>query len=373
MNYAKMSQIVTEHTDAMLAYWDADEICRYANYAYVKWFNKTPEEMINKITLKQLLGPIYNLNQPYIENVLKGKTQVFYRDIVLPTGELKHAIATYHPDNEGGIIKGFFVHVADMGAPTLNLTEFEKLQQAEFNVAEKNQPGADKFVDNRMLELASYLRSQIFSEFPGLLKLSKKFGLSLAKLKRDFKRIYEITPLNYFRKQQMIYANQQLKRKNTSRKELAALLNFSNPSNFSNQFKRFIEDIKEQKSNTSNNQLHQKLYQAYLNVTPFAVAIVDENLNYLMTSREWQKVYHQQEREIAGEPFIMIPELHEHFISIMNTCLQHNIHSNEEYCYRAHDGSMHAIKWDIRPWNIAEENIAGLIVFTEDITDKLRK
>jgi hypothetical protein len=38
----------------MLAYWDKDLICRYANSAYVDWFGKTKEEMINNIRIDEL-------------------------------------------------------------------------------------------------------------------------------------------------------------------------------------------------------------------------------------------------------------------------------------------------------------------------------
>jgi len=54
----------------MLSYWDKDEICRFANKAYLEWFGKTPEEMINKMSLAELLGPLYPSNEPYIKAAL---------------------------------------------------------------------------------------------------------------------------------------------------------------------------------------------------------------------------------------------------------------------------------------------------------------
>ncbi len=99
----------------MLAYWDKDLICRYANSAYVDWFGKTKEEMINKMRIDELLGPLYEKNLPYIKAVLQGKKQLFEREIPIPNGSgVRHSLATYTPDiNEGEVI-GFFVHVADV-------------------------------------------------------------------------------------------------------------------------------------------------------------------------------------------------------------------------------------------------------------------
>lgn len=113
-NKNDLGWLVADHVNAMLAYWDKDQFCRFANNTYLKWFGKTPEEMIGKITMKELLGPLYEKNLPYILKALKGETQVFEREIPLPSGEIRHTLATYHPDIADGIVRGFFVHVADV-------------------------------------------------------------------------------------------------------------------------------------------------------------------------------------------------------------------------------------------------------------------
>ena len=64
------------------------------------WFGKSPADMIDKITLRELLRDIYPRNLPYIEKVMKGETQVFYRDIPTPDAEVHRSIATYHPNSE---------------------------------------------------------------------------------------------------------------------------------------------------------------------------------------------------------------------------------------------------------------------------------
>jgi PAS domain S-box-containing protein len=74
---------VVDHIPAMVAYWDTNQICRFANNAYLEWFGKTREQLIG-ITLKELLGPIYSKNLPYINEALKGKVQNFEREIPTP-------------------------------------------------------------------------------------------------------------------------------------------------------------------------------------------------------------------------------------------------------------------------------------------------
>jgi PAS domain S-box-containing protein len=99
---------------ALLAYWDKDLICRFSNAAYLDWFGRTQEEMINKMSIKEVLGPIYEKNLPYITAALSGEPQAFERAIETPSGAIRHSLTSYYPDLKDGEVQGFFVHVADV-------------------------------------------------------------------------------------------------------------------------------------------------------------------------------------------------------------------------------------------------------------------
>lgn len=111
-----LSQIalrVVNHIPAMVAYWDRSQRCVFSNNAYLEWFGKTPEQMVG-MTMKELLGPIYEKNLPYILAALNGQKQVFERRIPLPQGNHRDTIATYTPDIVDGEVLGFSVLVADV-------------------------------------------------------------------------------------------------------------------------------------------------------------------------------------------------------------------------------------------------------------------
>lgn len=97
----------------MVAYWDSCQRCVFSNEAYREWFGRTPEEMVG-MTMKELLGPLYERNLPYILAALNGETQVFERQIPLPGGGVRESIATYTPDIVDGVVRGMSVHVADV-------------------------------------------------------------------------------------------------------------------------------------------------------------------------------------------------------------------------------------------------------------------
>jgi PAS domain S-box-containing protein len=110
---ALLSTVVNE-IPAMVAYWDKNQRCRFANRAYEKWFGIRPEAVIG-ITMKELLGPLYALNLPHIERALRGEEQEFEREIPDPAqGPARYSQAHYIPHVVDGQIQGFCVLVADI-------------------------------------------------------------------------------------------------------------------------------------------------------------------------------------------------------------------------------------------------------------------
>ena len=133
------SQIVldlVDHLDVLLAYWDANQVCRFANRAYMEWFGQGRGELLG-MTMEQLLGPLYPKNLPYILGALRdGQTQVFEREIPSADGKTRHSLATYSPDIVDGQIRGMFIHVADVTPLKLLQRELEAAKERAENQAQ---------------------------------------------------------------------------------------------------------------------------------------------------------------------------------------------------------------------------------------------
>lgn len=111
-----VSSIVLElvdHLDAMVAYWDNNQVCVFANDAYQHWFGKSRKDLVGR-TMEDLLGQLYPKNLPYIRAAYEGKVQVFEREIPTPDGRIRSSLATYTPRIVDGKVCGIFVHVADV-------------------------------------------------------------------------------------------------------------------------------------------------------------------------------------------------------------------------------------------------------------------
>jgi diguanylate cyclase (GGDEF)-like protein/PAS domain S-box-containing protein len=105
---------ITDAIPGLVAYWDRDLRCRFANPAYQAWFSRAPEDLLGS-RLPDLLGEqAFEQNRPYVEGVLAGQEQRFERELVRPDGGAGHLFVHYLPDRVHGQVLGFFVHASDV-------------------------------------------------------------------------------------------------------------------------------------------------------------------------------------------------------------------------------------------------------------------
>jgi len=100
-------------------------------------------------------------------------------------------------------------------------------------------PVEEKAVSMRIADTIAYLEQQIFSKFPGIEALSSRAGLCATHFKSAFKSQTGQSPFAFFRQRQMEFAINALKSGQYNVKEIALLLQFDNPSNFTRSFRQF--------------------------------------------------------------------------------------------------------------------------------------
>jgi PAS domain S-box-containing protein len=118
---------LVDHVPSMMAYWDRDLKCRFANRAYEQWFGVDPERLVGT-SIRDLLGPeLFKANEPYIRGALRGEPQTFERVVPGPGGVQRHSLANYVPDIVDGEVRGFIAHVTE----TTRLKETENALRRE--------------------------------------------------------------------------------------------------------------------------------------------------------------------------------------------------------------------------------------------------
>lgn len=91
-----------------------------------------------------------------------------------------------------------------------------------------------------MLKASKILEYHAPYKFPGISSLATSCNISVSKLKRDFKKVHRITPLEYFRNLQINYVSGMLSGKEKTVKQLAMELGFKKSSTFSAWYKKII-------------------------------------------------------------------------------------------------------------------------------------
>lgn len=120
---------ITDAIPGLVAYWDRELRCRFANPAYQAWFSRAPGALLGTV-LQALLGDrLFEQNRPHVEGVLAGVAQRFDHDMARPDGGAGHLSVEYLPDRVDGEVLGFFVHASDV--TELQATQ-RLLQQARF-------------------------------------------------------------------------------------------------------------------------------------------------------------------------------------------------------------------------------------------------
>jgi PAS domain S-box-containing protein len=106
---------ITDAMPSMVAYWNQDLRCEFANRAYFEWFGKTLDTVIN-CSLHDLLGEqLFNLNSPYIYSVMEGNIQNFECSLPKIDGSIGNAWINYVPNlDPKGDVLGFFMLITDI-------------------------------------------------------------------------------------------------------------------------------------------------------------------------------------------------------------------------------------------------------------------
>ncbi|AMR33566.1 hypothetical protein A0256_20125 [Mucilaginibacter sp. PAMC 26640] len=351
---------VDENSPSMLAYWDKDLKCRYANNAYWDWFGVKPIDMVDKISLPQLIGPLYVQNLPYIQGVLNGKVQVFTRDITTVAGDIKKTVTTYCPDFHNENVEGFFVHVEDM-APK-NFTH-STLKEGSLGYEYTN------FNEQSIINVQKALYAFMLKPFPGIPFLAKQNFVSESRLKRDFKARYNKTIFHYYRHIQMELADAYIKDKKCSKKQMADLLNFSNPSKFNTCYKNYLKEKADLQLINDIKKASDDRYKTFITQSPFAIAMLDTQMMLMAASQKFLADYHIFEGAVVGIHFYkLFPDLDQKWKTMHKAALKGKTFTGEDTFFERSNGSHIWIKWDIRPWRKENATIGGLLIFTEDVT-----
>jgi PAS domain S-box-containing protein len=106
---------------------------------------------------------------------------------------------------------------------------------------------------------------------------------------------------------------------------------------------------------------------------PAAIAILDRQMRYVEVSRRWLTDYRLGEQDVTGRcHYELFPEIPERWREIHRRCLAGATEKCDEDSFPRTDGELDWVRWEIHPWRDGKGEIGGIVIFSEQITDRKR-
>ncbi|HTU00218.1 MAG TPA: histidine kinase dimerization/phosphoacceptor domain -containing protein, partial [Candidatus Sulfotelmatobacter sp.] len=113
--------------------------------------------------------------------------------------------------------------------------------------------------------------------------------------------------------------------------------------------------------------------QLFIENAPAAIAMFDRDLCYLSASRRWRTDYGLGDRDLTGQShYGILPEIPEAWKTVHRRGLAGEVVRAAEDCFTRQDGTVQWLSWEVRPWRTEDGAVGGIIIFTEDITERKR-
>ncbi len=134
-----------------------------------------------------------------------------------------------------------------------------------------------------------------------------------------------------------------------------------------------ISDITERKQAEEKIAHFHDLMQYIIEHNNSAVAVHDRDLRYIYVSQRYLDEYGLKEKNIIGRHhYEVFPDLPQKWRDAHQKALAGEISTADRDVYTREDSTKIWTRWECRPWYQADGTIGGIIIYTEDITDRIK-
>jgi PAS domain S-box-containing protein len=117
-------------------------------------------------------------------------------------------------------------------------------------------------------------------------------------------------------------------------------------------------------------QEQEKQLELFIQYAPAAIAMFDKNMQYVMASQRWIDDYELESiAAIIGKShYEIFPEIPDQWRQVHQNCLNGASQKCDEDLFIRADGLNQWLRWEVRPWCNINNEICGIIIFSENIT-----
>ena len=113
--------------------------------------------------------------------------------------------------------------------------------------------------------------------------------------------------------------------------------------------------------------------EAFIKHAPAAVAMFDRNMCYVAHTERWLDDYGLPRGSLVGRShYDVFPEIPDHWKSKHQRILAGATEKCDEERFRRTDGTQNIVRWEVRPWYLPDQSIGGMMMLTEEISERKR-
>ncbi len=111
----------------------------------------------------------------------------------------------------------------------------------------------------------------------------------------------------------------------------------------------------------------------FIDNAPLAIAMFDKDMRYLAVSHRWITNHRLEKMNIIGRShYDIFPDAPERWKVAHKRALAGEVMENQADRFKTKEGSVHWLRWVLQPWKDSTGSVGGVILFSEDVTDKIR-
>jgi PAS domain S-box-containing protein len=108
----------------------------------------------------------------------------------------------------------------------------------------------------------------------------------------------------------------------------------------------------------------------FIEYAPAAMAMFDKEMRYVSVSKQWMKEYDLSGDVVGKKHYELFPNILQRWKDVHSRCMQGSVERSEEDFYVKDDGTPVWLKWEVHPWYTSKGEVGGIVIFTENITER---